>query len=179
MIVGLYSPAPQSGKSTVAKILRDTHGFHIVSFASPMKSMLALLLDTYGIREERLHYYATVAKEEPIPEIGKSYRDLLRTLGTEWGREQVDPDLWVRAALRRAEDTDLLVIDDVRMPNEYEAIMAVGGQVWRITRPGAVTVNPHSSDGALEGFAFDEEIDNAGSIEDLARATERALLGPV
>ena len=90
-----------------------------------------------------------------------SPRIMLQTLGTEWGREAVDQDIWINAFLVTAKtllhedggtklwDYDPLtgpipskkkiihgvVISDVRFQNEFDAIRREGGSVIRVLRP--------------------------------------------
>jgi hypothetical protein len=42
------------------------------------------------------------------------------TLGTEWGRDAVHPDLWVRLWAASGPRTSRVVVEDVRFPNEVE-----------------------------------------------------------
>lgn len=178
MLIGLYSPEPQSGKSTVAALLQDKHGFTTKSFAAPIKRMVTDLLYSNGIDPELVTDYMGHKKEETIPEIGASFRYLAQTLGTEWGRNLVSSNIWVDAAMGTLEDR-LVVFDDVRFPNEYKAIREEGGQVWRITRTGTGTRTKHGSEGLLEGEEFDEEINNDGTLLSLVNAVDRALFGPL
>jgi hypothetical protein len=177
-IIGLYSPCPQSGKSTVAEMLQEEGFPRSISFADPLRGMLRELLLDLGIEYDRVIDYLYVSKEAVIPEVGRSARLLLRTLGTEWGREMVSSDLWVAAwkSAVTAENVLNVVTDDVRMPNEYHAvIMQPGGQVWRVTRPGLDGDTSHSTDGALNNMQFDREIVNDGSLEDLRLKVLEAL----
>lgn len=178
MLIGLYSPEPQSGKSTVATLLQGKYCFTTKSFATPIKRMVTDLLYSSGIGPELVTDYMGHKKEETIPEIGASFRYLAQTLGTEWGRRLVSNNIWVDAAMGNLEDR-LVVFDDVRFPNEYEAIREEGGQIWRITRTGTGTRTRHESEGLLEGREFDEEINNDGTLLTLERAVEQALYGPL
>lgn len=47
-------------------------------------------------------------------------RVLLQFIGTEWGREQIDKDIWIKKLEDRIQqDTDIVVITDCRFLNEY------------------------------------------------------------
>lgn len=176
MIIGLYSPAQQSGKSTVAGYLTREYGFETRGFSLALKRMVIDLMNSAGITPEQIGFYMDRGKEDPIPELGdNSFRMLCQTIGTDWGRTLVDKDLWVKIVVSNPQRPDLLVIDDVRFPNEYEAIRAEGGQVWKVYRPGVVPISDHPSEGLLEGFEFDATIENGGTISDLERAAEVAL----
>lgn len=180
MIVGLYSPAPQSGKSTVAGHLVRTYGFTRKGFADGLRSMANTLLLSLGFTQEQADFYLTTGegKETVLPELGgRTPRYAMQTLGTEWGRQLLGPDFWVTAVLNDRRP-DMLVIDDVRFPNEYAAIRREGGEVWKVVRPGAGPTNGHPSEGLLDPLEFDEVIVNDGSVEVLIRKTEWALRGP-
>lgn len=176
MMIGLYSPAQQSGKSTVANYLVREYGFETRGFALALKRMVIDLLNSAGLSPERIGFYMDLGKEDPIPEMGGcSFRYLCQTLGTEWGRTLIAKDLWTNIIVNNPNRPDLLVIDDVRFPNEFDAIKAQGGQVWKVVRPGVTPISDHPSEGLLEGFEFDAEIVNDGSYSDLEMKAEVAL----
>lgn len=173
MIVGLTGLAG-SGKGVVADVLVNEFGFTRVKFADPMKNMLRRMLSDMGhIAEDVERMLEGDLKEVPIPELGVSPRHLMITLGTEWGRDQVHAEIWTRLWAARAEQFDRVVADDVRFPNEVYLIRGLGGQLWRIHRPGVVAA-AHSSE-QLQADA-DRTLYNDGSIDEL-RATSRALAG--
>lgn len=180
LIIGLYSPAPQSGKSTVAKRLTDTHGFTRKGFADTLRRMARALLLSLGFRSEEVDHYVDTGegKATPLAELaGHTPRHVMQTLGTEWGRDRMGADFWVKAVINNRAPS-LLVIDDVRFPNEYAAIVREGGQVWCVIRPGAAAPNGHPSEGLLAGYAFDEVLTNDGTLADLEKKTDLALSGP-
>ena len=51
------------------------------------------------------------------------------------------------------------MVDDLRMPNEYAMLREEGAKIVRITVPGR-TVVPSETEGRLEGYAFDAELEN-------------------
>jgi hypothetical protein len=171
MIIGLTGFAG-SGKSEVARFLREDAGFRRVAFADPLKSMLSAV----GFTHEQLY---GDQKMVPMPEFGgKTPRHLMQTLGTEWGRRLVDPEIWITLWKRQAEAVmsrrDLVVADDVRFPNEVEAITALGGEVWRIRRPG-VSVMSHESEAHIAYLRCSEVIDNAYDLHTLRTSAGWAL----
>ena len=174
-LIGLYSNAPGSGKSTVASMTWD---FKKMSFASPMREFCANLLSALGhdgvaLLEDR------DKKEKRIAEIGVSPRQMMQTLGTEWGRSCIHPELWVMVAAGAVEQQRKLgrdvVIDDVRFPNEAEMIRRLGGELWLVDRPGVVYEGEHASEGALADVLPDVVVHNSGSLEHL-REVVAALL---
>lgn len=170
-IIGLYSPVPQSGKSTVAKMLGERN-YARRAFAGPLKAMIrSLFLNLYSTsdiymaddyKERQLPYFAETDKVTP--------RRLMQTLGTEWGRDLISQDLWVKAAMSHnsVDPEGRYVFDDMRFPNEFEAIKARGGVCWHISRPqNAKITTIHRSEGSLVDHKFDAYIDNRGTIDDL------------
>lgn len=172
-LIALYSPAPGCGKTSAASMLGGTR----VSFADPLRAMVRSMMIEAGIHPDAALRLLTIYKEMPIPELGgRSARYLLRTLGTEWGRELVNVNIWTNIAMAKVARTKgLVVIDDLRFPQEREAILRAQGEVWRIDRPGHDANPEHSSDGALEyGYAWDCYITNDGTLASLAESVARA-----
>ena len=178
MIIGLYSPVAQSGKTTVAQEIQK-RGYKVNSFAQPLKDMLHAMLKSMGYSEEVIHHYVYVDKEALIPEFKVSARHMLRTLGTEWGRTCVSPSIWIDHWLARVSRCNFTVVDDVRFVNEAELIRNLGGQIWRIVRPGVMRNTTHASEGGLDEWPyFTHEIINGGTLEELLSAIPEIPLGP-
>jgi hypothetical protein len=76
------------------------------------------------------------------------------TIGTEWGRNLIDQDLWANTWGRGIEDGESVMNDSVRFPNEAAAIRALGGVVIMIKRPG--TKPAKFKWGKLGEFLFDK-----------------------
>jgi hypothetical protein len=166
-LIGLYSPAPQSGKTTVANALVSAHGYQRVAFADPLKAMACRFLESLGYRQDEAERLVYIDKATKIPALGVSVRHLLQTLGTEWGRTCVSPDVWLRCWTASAAQHPRVVVDDVRFTNEAELIRSMGGQVWLVVRPGVADSTGHASEGGLTGWEFDRVIHNDGTIEEL------------
>lgn len=136
MLIGLTGLAG-SGKSVVANVLTNDFGFERVKFADPLKNMLRTLMRDMGYCEDDVERHVEGdLKETEIPEISVTMRHLMVTLGTEWGRDAVRPDLWTRLWAARASMSTNVVADDVRFPNEVDLIRSAGGTIWRLERPG-------------------------------------------
>lgn len=176
-IIGLTGPAG-SGKDTVRDILAK-HGYYGFAFADPIREMLKPLLLACGV--DLAYMTARHLKEQPMPVLGVSYRQLAQTLGTEWGRA-LAPDFWLRMAAASMTEVSIstfgppcFVISDVRFPNEAEWIRGLGGQVWRIDRPGVAPVREHASEVLVATIEPDFTLSNDGSIGDLHSAVAAAL----
>jgi len=168
MLIGLCGPAG-AGKNTVAELLADGL-FRQVAFADPLYQCISTIT---GLPVSQLQDRAV--KEAVIPWLGKSPRQMLQSLGTEWGREMIHPEIWIRITLERVQD-DLaagrgVVITDVRFDNEAAAVVAAGGEVWKVTRPGWRCLSDdaatHSSEDGVSDHLIARIIDNSGSLDDL------------
>jgi hypothetical protein len=119
-------------------------------------------MKTYGIVE--------VSDSRFAPEDKKiSGREYLQFYGTEAHREVFDTDFWIDLVLTQKRDSEILVVTDVRFPNEAEAIRSVGGQVWRINRDCQRETDHHASEQRLPDSLVDVEIYNNDGLEELER----------
>lgn len=169
-LVGIAGKA-QAGKSTIAKWLGQNRNAFSFGFAHPMKSVLIAL---FGLTRE--HFEDPVLKETPLPGIGRSPRYLAQTLGTEWGRELVHPDVWVMAVEQQLKlwkiwETDVIAVaQDLRFENEAAWIRKNGGLVLHVYRQGAdgnVGISGHASEKGIELAGSDIVIENNGTLEQL------------
>lgn len=163
-LIGIAGPI-NAGKSTIAAMVPDAL---VIEFADPIYAMLSAML---GIPEPVIRQRVT--KNLPLPGIGSTVRDLLRTLGTEWGRDQVRPDLWIMLAANRVNAAFRLgitriVIAGVRFENEADYIRGRGGVIWHVktTRASDATTT-HSSDAGIEVKPDDVVIENTGGLDEL------------
>ncbi|MCP1487967.1 hypothetical protein J3D48_004280 [Pseudomonas fluorescens] len=169
LLIGLAGLA-RSGKDTAAQHLVNHHGFQAYAFADPLRDGLMHILNLSPCDFEGEQ------KEQQLPWLGRSPRQLMQSLGTEWGRNNVHPEFWLLLA---AQNLDLLarthdnargfVVSDIRFENEAEFIRKRGGRVIHLQRHGAQHVNPHISENGIEIQPRDIVITNNGSIDDLQK----------
>jgi hypothetical protein len=178
-IIGLYSSAPQSGKSTVAKYLHHAYGYKIIPFALTLKEMLVPMLTAYGYSEYEARHYIFNHKQHRLDYLGVTVRHLLQTLGTEWGRQCVHPHLWTECWKRQVARHAYVVVDDVRFVNEAELVQLVRGgdtgALWRVDRPGAVRGPAHASEGGLDAWVFDHVVNNDSTVDKLYESIDRLM----
>ena len=162
MIIGLAGKK-QSGKTTVAEILRDMSGFKMESFADPIRKFVAELC---GYTPKELEEF----KESPHRIFGVTPRHIMQTLGTEWGREMISQTIWtdrLRMVLRHGPVTDV-VIHDVRFENEAEMIRKMGGHIVHVARhPEPDKFDSHVSEAGVSVIGLDFYMPNYGSIDEL------------
>lgn len=179
VIVGINGVA-ESGKDTLGTICAQSWGCKRLAFATRMKEF-ALAVDPWvpidplqnpqafntrgqftrlSIMVEAIGW--DMAKKNP------EVRRLLQAIGTEGGRETLDPDLWikqVRPLLRKGRN---YVITDVRFLNEAEFVRNHGGIVVRVERPGFGPALGHVSDVHNDSL-WDIVIHNDGTVDDLRK----------
>lgn len=168
------------GKSTVARVFAD-HGFTIVSLSSPLKAMLGVLLGARGVSaEESARMLTGDKKEQPHWALnGRSPRQAMQWLGTEWGRDLMAPTFWVDTWRDQAMRHSRVVVDDVRFPNEVEAIRSMGGTLIRVVRPALVAGDTHISENHITSLKAEHQIMNDGdlvALEASARGMVEAIL---
>jgi hypothetical protein len=187
-IIGLNGVA-RAGKDTVADILHQLYGYQPVSYSDVLnKALIALnpitlvyppqhgvgvLVERYADVEAREGYEG--AKERP------EVRALLQRMGTEVGRNLLGEDIWVEALFKNIPwgFGRLIAVTNVRFPNEYDAVKARDGVVWRVDRPGYEPSQGHISDRALDDHSFDARLYNDGTIEELAQKVISTLSTPL
>ena len=174
LLVG-FAGSIGAGKNAAASSIPRAR---VIEHADPIYWMLSAMLATPvdDLRDRG-------RKEIPFGVIGVSVRDMLRSLGTEWGRELVHPDLWVRLANARidqhlARGERRFAIPGVRFRNEIDSIRDRGGFVVWIDNPRLppAAAPPHKSDRAIGRDDCDVLIENGGSFDDLSRMVETAIL---
>lgn len=147
-LIGLSGKAG-CGKDTLARLLTDQHHTVTYRLADPIKWALSEMFDFDSVDWESRDW-----KEKTIDWIGQSPRFLAQTLGTEWGRNIVGRETWIRLAdkLFKEIDTDsgwTMVVPDIRFNDEAMWVYSRGGMVVQIDRPGLSSINSHSSEAGL------------------------------
>jgi hypothetical protein len=165
-VVALSGPAG-CGKDTAARFLGSRYGFALSMFAGPLKAGLCAM---FGWLPESLDNREW--KEAVLPDIGKSPRQLMQTLGTEWGRQMVHPDLWLLLAAQRIEQARRaglpgIVFTDCRFVNEAWVARRNEGLVIQIVRPGCDPVAAHVSEAGIPPHLVDAVVRNEGTLDEL------------
>lgn len=202
MIIGIHAKK-QSGKTTVANYLFREHEFDKLSFAEPLYTMFQSMCDAYDdyivfSNEKSTYDWMKENKEVVHPELGFSLRKALQTLGTEWGRNMMDADLWTKILRRRLEIrhqelsvlniTYRIVIDDVRFENEYEVLKEFGESKGIPTKLVVLTRDTeiakkdgHASESGLSESYLKKHnaitIRNKSTLEDLFTSVRKQVLG--
>lgn len=186
-IIGLTGKA-RAGKDTVADILEELTPGRVdrEAFADRLKLIAALALGVSvhpddvgvsGIRrwaDQFKSAESVVVLDARNTVVSKtSGREFLQRLGTE-GIREVLGETTLLDAVPLDRDADLLILTDVRTVAEAERIHEAGGEVWRVTRPGA-GAGTHKTERPIPDALVDVEIDNSGTIAELWQAVRHLL----
>jgi hypothetical protein len=181
MLIGLNGRL-KSGKDTTFEIIRDLYpDAERISFAEKLKVSAENLLkfdrETLDFLKNDEQVFLTLMQEGSsaaprgfiaLPELKMTMREFLQRYGTESHREVFGTDFWVDMALPL--DTDhsnrILVVTDMRFPNEVARVRELGGITWKIERASETSFGAHPSEQDVDDD-IDVFIDNNGTLEDL------------
>ena len=169
--------AAGSGKTAAADYLIEHYGYCRFKFAGPLKDMLRAI----GLTHSEIEGHAKESKSATL--CGRTPRYVMQTLGTEWGRNLVGPDLWVnlwqqRVTALAAENPDArIIVDDMRFPNELDAVKQLGGTRIMLHRATAqVKAGDHVSESSLPVDNDMRIIINDGDLAQLHHSVLHELL---
>lgn len=174
-LIGITGKA-RAGKDTFAAGLTKL-GFSRAAFADALKEVTALIAD-----ESVDLYHRHETKDNYSPGLGMTRRQGLQLLGTEGIRKVLGPDVWASRTLRQwarynYPDT---VVSDVRFDNEADLIIANGGFIVRIVRPGndglTGEAGAHSSEHGVSEDRVLITIVNDGTKKDLWKKAEEFIV---
>jgi hypothetical protein len=122
-----------------------------------------------GMREPE--YYETpegaLARDVKLPTLGMTPVEIWVAFGTPAVREHVYDRTWLDYLLKTDHGCNILVIPDIRFPNEAKAVKELGGTLIKVVRPGYGPRNT-VADRALLGYAgWDYVIGGEGTMESL------------
>lgn len=171
-VVGLSGYA-RSGKDTIGTVLLE-RGYVRASFADYIREALLALNPTVngeGNLTELIENHGWESGKTMFPEV----RQLQQRMGTEVGRNMLGENIWVDLTFKNLADGSKVVVTDCRFPNEADTVKRLGGEVWRVSRPGFTAVNAHPSETALDDWKFDRYFENNGSVDELHAKVRETL----
>jgi hypothetical protein len=163
-----------AGKDTIGDYLCQRHLFNKFSFAYPIRQIvkIALNLSDNQVYDHDLYNC-------PLPNFPQiTLRKALQMVGTEMFRDMIDQDIWCKNLLHRARtcSNDLIVITDMRFPNEQEQILShypdscLFIKVVRDGCDGTTGVKNHESESY--DLHCDVTLENNGEKEELYKKVE-------
>tara|TARA_Y100000748_G_C15501432_1_gene490257 strand:- start:4521 stop:5213 length:693 start_codon:yes stop_codon:yes gene_type:complete len=96
-----------SGKSYLADKISNKYGFYKASFAGRVKELASELFDMRGKDRGLLINFATKMRE-------------------------IDPEVWIRSMLKSIHDKKNVIVDDLRLKNEYDKLRKNGWYIIKI-----------------------------------------------
>ena len=165
IIIGLAGRA-QVGKDTTADYLVKKYDFKKTAFATYVKQV-AELGSWNGLKDERGRRY--------LQHLG----DVMR---------EYNPNIMIDELLAKIKNYEIfceannkscsIVISDVRLLNEIEALKNIGASLWLIKRNTDTSIIPaHATEQIDEkSFNFDYVFDNNGSFTQLYNGIDQAIL---
>lgn len=171
-LIGLTGLA-RSGKDTAANYITSLpHNYQTYAMAKPIKDACKIM---FNWTDE--HVYGDL-KEVVCPIFGITPREAMQKLGTEYGRNMINNDIWTIRAELVIKANKRLVITDIRFDNEAEMIKRNGGIVVKIDRknlPRIKGVENHDSELGISEQLIDEVIYNNQSLAMLYRKIDSVL----
>lgn len=175
MIIGLNGRL-KSGKDTTFQIIQELYPeAKRVSFADPLKDSAAAAL---GLPRDKMEWlkgeedykYTLTKNGEIVPGWGWEFnvREYLQRYGTEAHRNVFGDDFWVDMALAPDLDhsKDLLVVTDMRFPNEAQRVLDLDGITVKVEREIETKHSSHPSEQDIDHL-IELFLDNTGTLEDL------------
>jgi len=154
------------GKTTMARYLAEKYDYKIISIADQVKFIAHLIFDMKN-KDRGL-----------LQDIGKKMRE-------------IKPTVWIDYTIKRVfeGDTDRIVIDDMRFPNEYNRFNENGFVLVKITADRELCVDrllkrdgnfdlkklDDESETALDDIEFPEVIDNNGGFDEFYKRIDKLM----
>lgn len=116
-------------------------------------------IDSDAVFTDCYYIEYSVLSSERIPKGFMTAREVLQTVGTEIFRKMYS-DVWVEANLRliAKENKQIAIIDDVRFPNEADALKE--HTLIRLCRAPYADSDFHASETALDDYKFEKVLHN-------------------
>lgn len=157
------------GKDTAAKFLINylrvnRQGLKVerVGFADKIKAVCA---DLFGLQHRIYYENHPNERKTLVPSVGKTVEDIWIEVAS--AMRSVYRDVWLDYIFRVSEAVDVLVVTDLRFPEEVERIQSLGGICVKIVKSDVVD-RSKKLDYALDGFdSWDEVIHNEGTLGEL------------
>lgn len=161
------------GKDTIRRFLTSelrlqNRGISIVagSFADKLKKVCYEMFAWTGLKPG--HYYEEnpKAKADFLPALGMTVRDVWIKVGNKL--REVYASVWIDALIKnQPQNLDLLVIADLRFPNEADRILEHGGFIFKVVRPSVKHTSDEADDALIGYNRWTEEVVNDQGLSEL------------
>ncbi len=182
MIVGITGKK-RHGKGTVGGILVREYGFTQIDFTDALNYCLQVLnpiIERDGGYPLR---YADALKRHGYDGMKDRYPEavaLQQRMGTDVGRNIIDPDLWTKLWRKSVDDHltngyENIVVTNVRFDNEADMVSLMNGTIIQVVRPGYVhdaELDKHISERGISKHWVDNKFLST-TVEDLENWTRQ------
>lgn len=177
-----FAGRKRCGKTTLAKMLQQEENAVIITIADYLKYLCCDLMNIsyeeliekkdngftfdvvpderwFKIIDKRTNIGIENIRKELEHKHITNIRQMLQVIGTDVIRKY-NENWHVQKMIDEIEsysEDKLIVVDDVRFPNEREAILSRSGEVFFIVRPNILEVSNHVSETSLKWQDFDEK----------------------
>jgi len=151
--VGKNVAAKEAKRYLVHRYGYDSRRVWVCGFADELKRICADLYGWAGMRHIEWYEDYPEDRDEVLPAIGKTPRQIWIDFGTKAVREHVYASTWCDYLLRRdvGDSTCAFVISDLRFPDEFEAVKKRGGLCVKLVR------EPYVDDADVADLALEDE----------------------
>jgi hypothetical protein len=169
----------QTGKDTLAgflmtelRLAKRGMNIQVAGFADEMKDFCYRMYAWAGLKRKEHYESHPEDKKVVLTPLGKTVRDLWIEVGNHM--RKYDDDVWVRALLTRPQ-VDILIVKDMRFPNEAAWVDKLGGFKVKVTRDSAEVLD-NVADNALDGYdKWNWMIENDGDKHELMRQAGKLI----
>lgn len=189
-----FSGRKESGKSALS-VVCVRYGYTKISFATPLKNLICNLQEYDSVDTLNKHKNIPLEKELDVNKLSQltgipidfcidntksinkssTGRDWLQIIGTDLIRKY-DNDWHVKRTIEMMDKDTKYVCDDVRFPNELEAMRRLGAVSWFVIRPKTDNISNHPSEISLSMGNFPNHIIvNDGTLEYLQGRMEEYI----
>ena len=158
LVIGIAGKK-RSGKDTVAaKLIETAHMFGIKATRRAMADLLKEECAQMVSVESGRDFKEVLSEMHGDGPSKEQYRLLLQFWGTELRRNMCGQDYWVRRMKLWIEqncqepEQQIVVIPDIRFPNETQLVTQLSGHNFIVYRPGTDTSDAHVSETALDEY---------------------------
>jgi len=166
------------GKSSACQYLQDYHGFIWNDLADPIRQICAIM---FGVSVDALG--DRTFKEKLHPDLLVSPRTFMRQFGTEFARETLGREIWLKILLKKIQTSHQSVdccVSDLRFQNEADALTTMPEcsiiHITRASNPFSVDTH-HSSEDGIDPKYFNYSIENNSTEEDFHHRLSKMVRG--
>lgn len=164
MKIVAFGHRAQTGKDTLAKfmatqlrLIKRGINVQVAGFADEMKDACYKWYAWAGLKRKE-HYEAHPEEKNTVLQpLGKTVRQLWIAVGNHM--RKFDDDVWVRALLTRPQ-VDVLIVKDMRFPNEFKMVKELGGTCIKIERDGVPILTDEADTALANCTEWDMIVDN-------------------